>query len=320
MEVTARNAPHAFEEMVQKIRTSAVAGVSRNGPVYVIPEPVVLTITNPRERFLFDPHRKANPIFHIMETVWMLAGSNDVSKLVPYNSRYTEYAEVGGEVHGAYGHRWINHFNTDQIMQVVALLKPYPTTRRAVIGMWDPATDLNKNRRDLPCNTHIYFRSDDGVSLDMTICNRSNDLVWGMLGANVVHMTYLQELIATLSGMKIGKYRVFTNNLHFYENLYPNGAAILGNSRGGHDLYGEHIQPYPLLQDDETWHMLYDDCRALMNTEWDTMYTQWANDVALPVKQFWKEYKKTKKDIPHVYIDAIKATDIREAVKIWITR
>jgi hypothetical protein len=52
--------------------------------------------------------------------------------------------------------------------------------------------------------------------LDMTVTNRSNDLIWGCLGANYVHFSFLQEYMATKLGVEVGTYYHFTNNLHVY--------------------------------------------------------------------------------------------------------
>lgn len=60
-----------------------------------------------------------------------------------------------------------------------------------------------------PCENHETF-------LDMTVTNRSNDLVWGMLGANYVHFSFLQEYMAARLGAAVGYYHHFTNNLHAY--------------------------------------------------------------------------------------------------------
>lgn len=53
--------------------------------------------------------------------------------------------------------------------------------------------------------------------LDMTVTNRSNDMIWGMLGANYVHFTFLQEYMAARLGCEVGKYNHITNNLHVYD-------------------------------------------------------------------------------------------------------
>lgn len=209
------NVTHALEEALIKFPIFGRQEQSRNGPVLAMPGPTYISIDRPWERVLFDPRRDANPFFHLAEFVWMMSGSNNVRFIEHYNKRMRQYADPGTDVHhGAYGHRWRKHFNVDQILQVVQLLRSDPTTRRAVLGMWDPEVDLS-NHADLPCNTHIYFRAPGGV-LHMTVCNRSNDLLWGCLGANAVHMTLLHELVARATGLAQGTYNVFTNNLHIY--------------------------------------------------------------------------------------------------------
>jgi len=54
--------------------------------------------------------------------------------------------------------------------------------------------------------------------LDMTVVNRSNDMIWGLFGANYVHFTFLQEYLAAHLGVQVGKYHHVTNNLHAYTN------------------------------------------------------------------------------------------------------
>lgn len=54
--------------------------------------------------------------------------------------------------------------------------------------------------------------------LNMTVCNRSNDLIWGLLGANAVHFSILQEYLAARLGLEVGAYNQITNNLHVYTN------------------------------------------------------------------------------------------------------
>ena len=194
--VTAKNIPHAYKEVMELIHIIGAQEESRNGTVISIQQPFTLRITNPEQRVLFNPARDANPFFHVMESIWMFAGRNDAKWLTTYNKRYKNYAEPSGSVHGAYGMRWRYQFAIDQIAEVIDILGANPSTRQAVISMWSPFLDLtDRPLNDRPCNTHIYFRTVAG-KLNMTVCNRSNDVVWGMLGANAVHMTYLHELIA----------------------------------------------------------------------------------------------------------------------------
>lgn len=188
---------------------------TRNGKAWVFQEPVVITYLTPSRRVLFDPIRDANPFFHYMEALWMLSGSDTVSFPGQFAKNLKNYSDNGVTLNGAYGYRWRSHFGLDQIEHVVELLQRDPNSRRAVIAMWDPRQDWEESL-DLPCNTHVYFRVVKGA-LTMTVCNRSNDLVWGTLGANVVHMSLLQEFIAGWLKMPVGPYHQFTNNLHIYD-------------------------------------------------------------------------------------------------------
>ena len=214
--MTANNVNDWYTDVLYKMRQAPVEH-SRNGRARTCQEPQLFTIRNPSERVLFNPERNYNPYLHVMETVWMFAGSNKVDFLLPFSKQMGAYAEKDGAINGAYGHRWRQHFGRDQITGVIQELRRDPKSRQAVVGMYDPTQDWKQHWNDRPCNTHLYFRKVDG-KLDMTVCNRSNDAVWGMCGANAVHMTYLQELVAAGLRCPVGKYHVMTNNLHLYEH------------------------------------------------------------------------------------------------------
>lgn len=207
---------------------------SRNGPVYRLPGVTQLVYMKPWERVLFSPARDANPFFHLMEAFWMLAGDNYVRFPAEFNKRFLEYSDDGVTVHGAYGYRWHNHFpiensryklvcgeTTEQIMVILRELAENPASRRAVLQMWDPVADLGSDSKDVPCNLGCCFDVDVDGFLNMTVFNRSNDALWGACGANAVHMSMLQELIAGCLGYKIGKYRQVSNNMHIYADVFP---------------------------------------------------------------------------------------------------
>ena len=92
------------------------------------------------------------------------------------------------------------------------------------VGVWDTTkgegwatrpTMGGRYSKDVPCNTHVYFDPTQG-KLDMTVCNRSNDIVWGCYGANMVHMSVLQEFVASAVGLPVGVYTQVSNNFHSY--------------------------------------------------------------------------------------------------------
>lgn len=306
--MTARNVPEAWYEAWWVLPHHWREEESRNGRVLTVPYPTMLRIKNPCERVLFDPVRDANPYFHVMEFVWMMAGSNDAAWLSQFNKRMMSYAD-DGFLRGAYGWRWRNP--NDQITDVINLLRTDSTSRQAVLSMWDPVYDGSRARTsDRPCNTHIYFRFVNGA-LDMTICNRSNDMIWGMLGANAVHMTLLHEMVALSCDMDVGEYYVMTNNLH----VYPDIPRFKEMSEPGRtvDMY-RRISPFPLLAPDESYLDLRSDCEILLAGE-DRFYTKWVSDVAFPI--YMAYLMKTNRD--H-WNQQIAADDWRIACEAWTNR
>ena len=121
--ITARNVNHAFMDAWHYLAVAGVKETSRNGEVLAVPGPVCTTFTHPQERVLFNPKRDANPVFHLMEAIWCMAGEAGVAWLSQFNSRYVEYAEPNGFVHGAYGRRWFDWWGVDQVFRVILTLK-----------------------------------------------------------------------------------------------------------------------------------------------------------------------------------------------------
>lgn len=318
VEVTEINVPNAYVEALIRFKIDAIEDESRNGPVLTCEDPFLLTIVDSTERVLFDPIRDANPFFHLMEFVWMMAGSNDVGWIEQFNKRYRQYAD-GEIVHGAYGHRWQNHFGmVNQISSCIDILKKDRTSRRAVLGMWDPQYDLEP-KNDLPCNTHIYFRVDTENRLNMMICTRSNDLIWGMLGANVVHMTMLFELMCHATGYPMGMYQVFSNNAHIYKNL-PKFEEIT-TTRAPVDYYTEKsIVPMNLLQKNEGVEDLLGDCYEFLKLPTKQMTTRFMTTVVRPMHDAWFIHKIGETEKAIELVKAVEAEDWRLAALEWLQR
>jgi thymidylate synthase len=231
----------ALSQGLHAIRVHGIEKPSRVGAVLVMPRPVLTEYKDPTNRVLFSPMRDANPFFHVMETLWMLAGRNDLPWLTRFNKRFEAYSDDGGQTQpGAYGYRWRNYFGHDQLMDIILELKQNPDSRRVVLAMWDGGSRRDwedganayggdryqpgdfyaavGGSADVPCNTHAYFDTIDG-KLNMTVCCRSNDIIWGAYGANAVHFSFLLEFIASATGIPMGVYRQFSNNFHLYTNV-----------------------------------------------------------------------------------------------------
>lgn len=148
--ITARNVNTALPKAINYLLESGVAEPSRNGPVLVSPTPVTTVYERPWERVLFSPLRNANPFFHFFESLWMLAGRNDLEFPKLFNSKFGAYSDDGKTIRGAYGHRWQRWFGYDQLAVIAKELRENPSSRRCVLAMWDGG------ETSYPTNTDIH--------------------------------------------------------------------------------------------------------------------------------------------------------------------
>lgn len=213
-----RNADEALPEMIRAADRLGIERPSRNGPVKQFPEPVAIRYTKPTERVVFHAERDANPFFHLMEAVWMLAGRNDVAFPATYVKTFGQFSDDGKTFNGAYGFRWRHHFGSDQISTCIRALRENKEDRRHVISMYDGRHDLGLQSKDIPCNLTATVQIGPTGALDLTVYNRSNDLIWGALGANAVHFSVLQEYMAHFIGVPVGAYEQVSANMHVYLN------------------------------------------------------------------------------------------------------
>lgn len=313
--ITARNVNHAFADAWFYLAAAGVREPSRAGPVLVAPGPVITEYQYPRQRVLFNPRRDANPVFHLMEALWMLAGGRHVAWLEQFSSRIGTYAEDDGNIHGAYGHRWREHFKVDQLARVIEVLAADRNSRQAVLQMWDPAADLWGTWRDRPCNTAIYFDCRGGL-LNMTVTCRSNDILWGCYGANVVHFSILQEVVAAGVGVPVGVYRQFSNNWHAYLDNAQVQSFLSTPPAAVHDHYAAGVDALPLLAPGEAWQDFVSDCENLVHHGYTGMSTHFMGRVAVPLHN---AYLARKAGLPFNMADILDC-DWKYAFKEWCER
>ena len=172
-------------------------------------------IERPDERFPFLPGRLGDPFALIAESLWVLAGRNDVEWLSLYLPRATAYADDGQVWRAGYGPRLRNWNGVDQLMGVYRLLEADRTSRRGVMSLFDPATDFG-NSKDIPCNNWLSWLIRDGELL-LNVAVRSNDAMWGFSGINAFEWSVLQEVLASWLGVKAGPVYFLASSFHLYE-------------------------------------------------------------------------------------------------------
>ena len=308
--IYARNVAEALPEGVRLLRDIGRREETRGGTVLVAPCPVVTVYERPTERVLYSAERDANPFFHLAEALWMLAGRNDATFLNQYIRNFGEqFAEPNGEVHGAYGYRWRKQFHFDQLEKVIEVLKQESNSRQAVLQMWDAQIDLGTSWRwkDRPCNTNIYFRIRDGV-LDMTVCCRSNDILWGAYGANAVHFSILQEYLATHIGVRIGLYYQFSNNFHAYLSELEKRPGEMRDARN-------YLKPRPLIDNPKTFDA---ELKQLLAGNLEPSDNEFLKRTVYPMLMAHLAYRK-KLRIDH-WLDRIQAPDWSIAAREWMIR
>jgi thymidylate synthase len=171
--------------------------------------------------------------------MWLLAGRNDIEWLQHYLPRAAEFSDDGKTWRGGYGPR-LRAFRgamnrdscvgtVDQLAHVVRLLKEDPTTRRAVLAIYDPAIDTEPGK-DIPCNNWVHLLPRDGV-LHAHVAIRSNDLMWGWSGINSFEWTQLLTVVAGLTGLKRGSITFSISSLHLYEHHWDKARTILAQSQ-----------------------------------------------------------------------------------------
>lgn len=297
--IIGHNGHQVLGEALEVLDKNGDLRTSRNGGVKVYPVPVATTYTNPQQAVVFHPWRNANPFFHLMEALWMLAGRNDSEFLLKFNSQMAKYLEDDGTFHGAYGHRWRHANGFDQLDTIVDNLKQNPDCRRQVLSMWDPQNDLvaQIGALDLPCNTHCYVSVSNQNTLDLTVCCRSNDVVYGCYGSDYVTFSILQQYLAAWLGVEVGIYVQFSNNWHGYinvtEKLKPEPTPC---------PYTEgRVKVHPLCLDPEKWDhelvMFMDNPNALGFTE------PFFRKVAIPMFQSYEIFRNCKEENNRIRID-----------------
>ncbi len=181
----------------------------------------------------------------------------------------------------------------------------------------------------LKSSTVIYFKVRDG-KLNMTVSNRSNDVIWGTFGANVVHMCMLQEYIARSLGVSVGTYYQVSDSFHVYTNIFIDMWKKLAED-DAFDFYSMRhyinpyenraLKPYPLMKvSKEEWDK---DLHKFLQREPlgdkkfnDSFFTK----VACPLQDALDLYKQKEYDFALSEVQTCSSGDWATAGFEWIDR
>lgn len=334
--ISVRNVNEALPLGLQLVKQHGVKRVSRGLATLEVPGPVCTVYRNPHECVLFDPVRDANPFFHLFESIWILAGSNAVDVPAVFLPRIKDYSDDGRTFFGAYGYRLRHQFGYDQIEAAISKLALQPDTRQVVLSIWDARTDLKASSKDFPCNDTITFKIRDG-SLDMTVFNRSNDVIWGAYGANAVQFSVLMQYVAARLGVRVGHYTQVSDSYHVYEDNALWQKYVSGEYRpplwNEEHYYADQL-PNLLFKSNEDAFLAFEDARGFCNLVEQAgpraplggavrmeFKSHLVKNVALPLYAAWNNHKAGD---THSAISLINAfcqqSDWRRAAVWWLAR
>ncbi|WP_327212303.1 thymidylate synthase [Rhizobium beringeri] len=199
----------------------AAAAGTRGGILEVLG--VTLNIKNPLARVSRSQDR-GKPFSALGELLWYLHGSDKLDFIEPYIPRYREDAE-DGVIHGAYGPRFsAMRGDINQVANIIQMLTDNPSTKRAVIQLFD-AGDVARRFKEVPCTTTMQFFVREG-RLHLSVTMRSNDAYLG-LPHDVFCFTMLQEMMARRLGHELGEYYHYVGSMHVYDGSVASMEAYV---------------------------------------------------------------------------------------------
>lgn len=332
--INASSANYALHQGLKMIGDYGVKIPSRVGDTIEVSCPVSTVYSYPENMVLISKVRDANPFFHLMESIWILAGRSDVKFLTDFNPRMIDYSDNGINFNAPYGWRLRNSTDSgncdeDQIEEIIKILKEDPNSRQAVGQIWDPADLTNYETKDKACNMQVVFRVRGG-KLCLTVYNRSNDIIWGAYGANIVQFSMLLQYVAARVGIPMGTYTQVSNSYHVYTEG-PGGLLYNKLVAGYHD----HTENDPNLfvekqvlmkssqmkefdDDLDKFFFIYDTLDLHELGRGNNFSSSYFNDLVLPMLTVFSNHKlhgpKKAKELCH----AIKADDWRRAAQDWL--
>lgn len=203
---------------------------------------VMLELENPRAR-LSRSEKRGKPFSCLGELLWYLSRTNDLSFIQYYIPAY-RYSADGDKVWGGYGPRLFDWNGINQFKNIVDRLSRNPSSRKAVIQLFD-GQDLVEPHNDIPCTCTLQFFVRDEL-LHMLTTMRSNDIYKGF-PHDVFCFTMLQEILARTLGLEMGNYKHCAGSLHLYTADEEKAAEFLGEG------WQSTLYPMPPMPGGDPW-------------------------------------------------------------------
>lgn len=208
-------------------------------------------IENPCNRICYLFKRKTNIFFNFAEIFWYLSGEDSLDFINYYCKNMNKYSMNGINLTGsAYGPK-IFRFGKNKVNQwekIINLLsKDDPFSNRAIVQIFDPNENLDKNNLDVSCTIALQFFLRN-QKLYLSSYMRSNDCYRGMI-SDIFSFTFFQELLATYLEVDLGTYFHNVGTLHLYQTDYSKAFSLLTESNSNES----NISFFPKMPKGNNW-------------------------------------------------------------------
>ena len=222
-------------------------------------------VQDSRKRFTFVPFRKPNPFAQVAESLWMLAGRNDLDWLEFYIPSCKKWSDDGLTWRDAYGPRLRRYgqqyevsggvkypvgLATDQLAKAVSKLLNDVNSRQIIMTIWNPNIDWVEGSKAYPCNIALQFMARDNV-LHMFVTIRSNDVIYGFSHNDFFSWSFLHQMMAYWTDTTVGNLHWNAASFHIYERHYPMMNDIIQGTHPRQSMYDwavptlQFVTPFP---------------------------------------------------------------------------
>jgi thymidylate synthase len=173
-------------------------------------------------------HRKSI----VYELLWFLRGETNVRWLQERGVKiWDEWADENGDLGPVYGSQcrsWPDGQGgtIDQIAKVIESIRLKPDSRRHIVTAWNPA-EVDEMALP-PCHCLFQFYVAEG-KLSCQLYQRSADIFLGV-PFNIASYALLTEMVAQVTGLKLGEFVHSFGDLHLYHNHFDQAREQLSRA------------------------------------------------------------------------------------------
>lgn len=207
-------------------------------------------------------------------------------------------------------------------------------------------TGVEPASKDVCCNLSVKFKlrpfgdvsrhpdrvnlwGKEGYFLDMTVFNRSNDLVWGTLGSDYVCFSVLQEYMAARVGAQVGVYHQVSDDLHVYVKTFEPEKWMAEQDRDSRTMFSPPLKDYPaythiplvkdltVFDNEVVWLTANYEHPSLQNLP---LSEPFLNAVAKPMMAAFRYHKERQYEHAFTWCRLVQSDDWREAATDWIIK